>query len=420
MADNNLAVAEKIVFTEYPEEMDKYFQDRKLVVKTFPNKFEHLREAEFPDIEITSARQLYEFIEEELKFWGDKDIQNKSFISIFYTKLINAKNFFNSSKMYYESNQAANAKPEMINLYGQFTNEYLYSKTKLAQFIKQYKANDHYFFEGLKIALWANSANPFPDNYVGTHIGFAIGLEYLKVVQTARAMAKEELDKFLENVKIASDSYAELNKRYTASFHEQKNRIEEIKRQNDDAIKNLETKSTVYFDERDKRCADLENLYEDKLRIEKPADYWKLMSEMYAKKGKVWLIAGCLLAGLIIAMLICIIIFVPNIFDADSHWFDILKNSAIVTVIAGVAIYVLRIFVKMALSSFHLGRDAKEREQLSYYYLSLIEGKAITDRERALIINSLFSRSDTGLLKGEAAPTMATNISDIIETVTKK
>ena len=419
MADNNLAVAEKIVFTEYPEEMDKYFQDRKLVVKTFPNKFEHLREAEFPDIEITSARQLYEFIEEELKFWSDKDIQNKSLVGAFYSKLINAKNNFNTAKRFYESNQAANAQPQMNNLYSDLSQEYLYSKTKLAQFLKQYKVNDYHFFEGLDFALCANPANQLY-NYVGTHIGFAIGLEYLKVLQTARAMTKEELDKFSDNVKIASDSYANLNKQYTAAFHEQEKRIEEIKQQNNDAIKNLETKSAAYFSERDKRCADLENLYENKLRIEKPADYWKLMSEMYAKKGKVWLIAGCLLAGLIIAMLICIIIFVPNVFDSDSHWFDILKNSAIVTVIAGVAIYVLRIFVKMALSSFHLGRDAKEREQLSYYYLALIKENAITDRERALIINSLFSRSDTGLLKGESTPTMATNISDIIETVTKK
>lgn len=419
MADNNLAVAEKIVFTEYPEEMDKYFQDRKLVVKTFPNRFQHLREAEFPDIEITSAQQCYDFIEAELKFWSDKDIQNKSLVGAFYSKLINAKNNFNSAKRFYESNQAANAQPQMNNLYSDLSQEYLYSKTKLAQFLKQYKVNDYHFFEGLDFALCANPANQLY-NYVGTHIGFAIGLEYLKVLQTARAMTKEELDKFSENVKIASDSYAELNERYTAAFHEQEKRIEEIKQHNDDAIKNLETKSAAYFSERDKQCADLENLYENKLRIEKPADYWKQMSEMYARKGKVWLIAGCLLAALIIAMLICIIIFVPNVFDADSHWFDILKNSAIVTVIAGVAIYVLRIFVKMALSSFHLGRDAKEREQLSYYYLSLIEGKAITDRERALIINSLFSRSDTGLLKGDSAPTMATNISDIIETVTKK
>ena len=419
MGDNNLVIAKDVVFSEYPEKMDKYFQERKLVVKTFPSRFEHLREAEFPDIEITSARQCYDFIEEELKFWNDKDIQNKTCIGTFYSKLINAKSNFDSAKKYYESNQETNARSFMDSLYGHLKQEYLCSKTKLAQFLKNYKTEDGYFFDGLDSALGKQSKSAMPTQ-VGAYFGFAIGLEYLKVMQSARAMAKGELDRFTENVKFASDSYAELNKKYTAAFHEQEKRIADIKQQNEDAIKKLETKSTVYFNERDKRCADLENLYQNKLRIEKPADYWKQMSEMYAKKGKWWLIAGCILAVLIIAMLICIIIFVPNVFDAESHWFDILKNSAIVTVIAGVAIYVLRIFVKMALSSFHLGRDAKEREQLSYYYLSLIEGKAITDRERALIINSLFSRSDTGLLKGESAPTMATNISDIIETVTKK
>lgn len=419
MADNNLAVAEKIVFTEYPEQMDKYFQDRKLVVKTFPNRFQHLREAEFPDIKITSARQCYDFIEAELIFWNDQEIHNKSLIGFFYSKLIGAKSNFNFAKTHYESFDDRQAQNRMNNLYSALSQDYLYSKTKLAQFLKNYKAEDSLFFDGLDRALGKKSNSNMPSQ-VGAYFGFSIGLEYLKVSQSAWTMAKEELDKFSENVKIASDSYAELNKRYTAAFHEQEERIADIKQQNEAAIKDLETKSTAYFNDRNKRCADLENLYQNKLRIEKPADYWKQMSEMYAKKGQRWLICGSILAALIIAMLISIIIFVPNVFDADSHWFDILKNSAIVTVIAGVAIYVLRIFVKMALSSFHLGRDAKEREQLSYYYLSLIEGKAITDRERALIINSLFSRSDTGLLKGEAAPTMATNISDIIETVTKK
>jgi len=74
----------------------------------------------------------------------------------------------------------------------------------------------------------------------------------------------------------------------------------------------------------------------------------------------------------------------------------------------------------MALSSFHLARDASEREQLTYVYLALIEGKAITDKERAIILNALFSRADTGLLKGDSAPTMSTNVTGLVETLTKK
>lgn len=57
MADSNLAVVEESVFSEYPEQMDKYFQERKLVVSTFPDKYKHIREVAFSDIEITSARQ---------------------------------------------------------------------------------------------------------------------------------------------------------------------------------------------------------------------------------------------------------------------------------------------------------------------------------------------------------------------------
>lgn len=55
----------------------------------------------------------------------------------------------------------------------------------------------------------------------------------------------------------------------------------------------------------------------------------------------------------------------------------------------------------MAFSSFHLGRDAKEREQLTLVYLALSKGGDVTKHERELVINSIFSRSDTGLIKSE-------------------
>ena len=413
MADNNLAVAEKIVFSEYHEQMDKYFQDRKLVVKTFPDRFQHLREAEFPDIEITSARQCYDFIEEELKFWDDKDIYNKSWVGAFYSKLINAKNNFNSAKKFYESNQAANAQPQMNNLYSELSQEYLYSKTKLAQFLKQYKVNDYRFFDGLDFALCANPASQL-QNYVGTHIGFAIGLEYLNIVQTARVIAEEELDKFSNNVKIASDSYAELNKRYTTSFHEQEKRIVEIKQQNDDVIKNLETKCTVYFNERDKRCAELEQLYGEKLALSQPANYWKALAKVYKKQGIIWLSLACVLAFIIIIGLVIFSIIISKQISQDSTWLELVKSSAVTTVIAGIAIYLLRILIKMTLSSFHLSRDATERRLLSYFYLALNKQKAVSEKERGLVINSLFSRADTGLLK-DSAPTMTENVVDLLK-----
>ena len=54
------------------------------------------------------------------------------------------------------------------------------------------------------------------------------------------------------------------------------------------------------------------------------------------------------------------------------------------------------------------------------YYLALIKNSAITDKERALIINSLFSRSDTGRLKGDASPTLTANVAELVDKITKE
>ena len=65
----------------------------------------------------------------------------------------------------------------------------------------------------------------------------------------------------------------------------------------------------------------------------------------------------------------------------------------------------------MAFSSFHLARDAEEREQLTYVYLSLIKDSAVDEKEKSLIMQSLFSRAETGLLKGDSGPAMPNDIS---------
>ena len=66
----------------------------------------------------------------------------------------------------------------------------------------------------------------------------------------------------------------------------------------------------------------------------------------------------------------------------------------------------------MTFSTFHLSRDAEEREQLTYVFLAMQKEKAIDPTERHLIMQSLFSRADTGLLKDEGSPTMPGNIFD--------
>lgn len=60
------------------------------------------------------------------------------------------------------------------------------------------------------------------------------------------------------------------------------------------------------------------------------------------------------------------------------------------------------------MSAFHLARDARERYQLTRVYLAMLKANAVDPEHRAIILQSLFSRADTGLLKHDSGPTMPT------------
>jgi hypothetical protein len=62
-------------------------------------------------------------------------------------------------------------------------------------------------------------------------------------------------------------------------------------------------------------------------------------------------------------------------------------------------------------------RDSEEREQLTYLYLSLKNQSAVDDNSKDIILQALFSRTETGLLAQEHGPTMPGI--ELIKTVTK-
>ena len=248
--------------------------------------------------------------------------------------------------------------------------------------------------------------------------GFVEGLIYRGVIETTKSISEKIATDYTDNVKRAYDGFSKLNEDYNKAFHDQEKQVTQFYKDINDKFNNIQTNSDNFFTQQKKRIEDLENLYADKLRLEKPAEYWQKMYQVYQKKGNIWMWTSSVIAIILVISLALFVAFMPNFINENSYWFDIIKNSAVLSIIAGIGLYVLRMCFKMAMSSYHLSRDAKEREQLSYFYLALVHEKAITDKERALIVNSLFSRSDTGLLKGESTPTMSANITDLTEKIT--
>lgn len=406
------------LFSRYPKEMDEYFVNKKIVLKTIPTEF--LQDlVEVGEIQISSAEQYYDFLTDEITFWSENDKKNRLSTTHYKERLVSAKNYFDNAIKQYESKNKSQGDNYLANSTNALNSGFLYSQTAMAKFVLQYVDKSDYFLRGLRCGL-LKDRNTSLNTTVSDIEGVQTALDYINKkieLDNVTAIQQQELS---SEIKRANAHFAELNSNYTKAFHEQEERIRSITTQTNEQFDILNNKATEYFAERDKRCQELEKLYDEKLKLEAPAKYWDDMKKSYQLSGGIWFAASVIIAVLIIVGLVALLASIPNLFSEDSHWMDVFKNSAIITIITSVAIYILRITVKMAMSSFHLARDAKERHNLSYFYLALINDKAITDKERALVINALFSRSDSGLLKNDAGPTMSGNVMDLVDTVTKK
>ncbi len=171
---------------------------------------------------------------------------------------------------------------------------------------------------------------------------------------------------------------------------------------------NSQNNFDIFDTESKSKISELEKTYEEKLRLEKPAEYWSKRANLLKEEGWkaiYWLTGLIAFACLTLYFLLwltpegMLLSFVKG--DAQA-----LKWSIIYVTFISFLAFGIRALNKVAFSSFHLARDSEEREQLTYVYLALKKDSAIDEKDRLIILQSLFSRAETGLLKDESGPTM--------------
>jgi hypothetical protein len=174
----------------------------------------------------------------------------------------------------------------------------------------------------------------------------------------------------------------------------------------------------TWYDEKQETLKTLEETYETKLKLEKPAKYWEKKSTTYtrqAQKAKKYLIWA---VGVSFCVITAIIFISPKwIFEQvlSGNVISAIRWSVLFLTLISLIAFSLRIISKYMMSSYHLARDAEERHTLTFFYLALLKDTEVKDEDRKLILQSLFSRSDTGLLKEDSSPTMP---NDLISKIT--
>lgn len=395
----------------YPKWMDKYFKENEIIIKRLPDNYRIINKEALPNKTIKNTKQFIQYLETEQKFWNYDNVANNYIVSGYNdtisTSLKNINSIINSE----ESDETTRVFRQSVRNF--IDRCQIASATNIAKLFKKFADKTKYFFYGFEDAITESS--PSASGQAQWHEGFYCGMKYKDTIKDIEILISNYGLSYKEALENAEKEFNVLVENSSNLFHSQQEEIQNVKNNTFKEIDEQKKQFLEYKTQKEQELTDLENLYQEKLKLSKPAEYWKKMSKSYTISGSIWLGISALLAVAIISGLALLIIYTPNLFEKNAYWLDIVKDTALLTVITSVAIYVLRITIKLSLSSFHLSRDAREREQLSYFYLSLMESKGITEKERALIINSLFSRSDTGLLKGDAAPSMTANISDLLE-----
>lgn len=153
------------------------------------------------------------------------------------------------------------------------------------------------------------------------------------------------------------------------------------------------------------RHKELEKLYVEKLRLEKPAKYWETRAGKLRNQGIIWSII--LLLVLVAGLSYFTFLFTDWLKGQEvSLSLHSLQGAVLLAVIISTFVFSIRVLSKLAFSSFHLQRDAEERQQLAYVYLALSNETSVDEESRKIVLQALFSRAETGLLTSESGPTM--------------
>ncbi len=219
--------------------------------------------------------------------------------------------------------------------------------------------------------------------------------------------SEQQLNNFLNEVKQKSEEYAK-------SINETK----KTKETNfDNWYNEAKEQHNVFVNETKKHREDLEKTYKELLKLKSPAEYWRTRAIKLKRDGKqylAWLVALVVFAAGFLYFLLSTISngTIENIFKETG---TAIKWSIVFISFLSLLAYGIRILAKISFSSFHLARDAEEREQLTYLYLALRKDGNVDEKDRQIVLQSLFSRADTGLLKDDASPTMPGSATNIIE-----
>ena len=373
---------------------------------------------------------IYLFLNQQIKGWEKTEILP--------TEFENSKNYFlrlkqqildfvNSYIQSEESTLQGNWRTiiNSINNVGSFP--FVFNCPETEFLLRIFSETPQYFSAAYNFTISGNSLN---SNNSENLIGYILAYEFKQrdnsdlterrnAEKLSLSKIRNDFQKYLSESEEELVSYLRDTK---VNFEEHIKEIDELKVNKDELITKWFDSSKMFFDEFCNQSniiiKELEATYKENLKLSEPAKYWSDRAKILRNQG--WWALSIMVALIVIATWSLGEILWNSPEQIYSSFFNGDKSAAIrwsivyITIISLVA-FCIRAITKVMFSSFHLARDCEERHTLTYFYLALLKDSDVTESERQLIMQSLFSRAETGLLKDDSSPAMPSDISKFMQ-----
>lgn len=218
-------------------------------------------------------------------------------------------------------------------------------------------------------------------------------------------------------LKDISEGSDEQFREITSFIEDQHNKIQEQYDKKVSELAEFQKSVDDWQKEKQTKIKDLQETYENKLALEAPENLWNNRAEEHEKQARNWAI---FLVFAIVALIFTLGKLVLVIHDYSlntiKNEIPFISESFILISVISFFIYIIRILIKIVLSNQHLATEYKQKAALTRFYQSLTKaGTDISKEERLIIINSLFSKVETGLVKTDTS-----NDSDTILAILSK
>lgn len=223
---------------------------------------------------------------------------------------------------------------------------------------------------------------------------------------------KESKDDFETNIVLPiksklqqiSDDSNEQYKEITTFIETKHNEIQQQFDEQSKGLKEFRSSINIWQEEKEARLNNLEETYKDKLSLEAPETLWYNRSKEYRGLARCWTgVLVVLVVALVVSLRELVIVIHEYSLDAVKEIPFISKSFILVSVIS-FFVYIIRVLIKIVMSNHHLATEYEQKAALTRFYQALTyAGTDIAQEERIIIIHSLFSRTETGLVKTDSS-----------------